>query len=104
MLILSWLQTPSSERVGQLVMFGVLRQLTSMTLGYLISCDPDSAENGLRDSRYDYTDIVFLNMLSAGLALDHFHFAVYIRLNISGIRGDRSGSVSRIDSHPDSRI
>ena len=75
-----------------------------MTPGYLISCDPDSAKNGLRDSRYDYTDIVFLNMLSAGLALDHFHFAVYIRLNISGIRGDRSGSVSRIDSHPDSRI
>ena len=98
------LQTPSSERVGQLVMFGVLRQLTSMTPGYLISCDPDSAENGLRDSRYDYTDIVFLNMLSAGLALDPFHLAVYIRLIISGIRGDCSGSVLRIDSHPDSRI
>ena len=101
------LQTPSSERVAQLVMFGVLRQLTSMMTGPLISCGPDSAENGWTAGiihSVDYTDIVFLNMISAGLALDPFHLAVYIRLNISGIRGDCSGSVLRIDFHPDSRI
>lgn len=107
MLILSWLQTPSYERVGQLVMHGVLRQLTSMMTGPLISCGPDSAENGWTAgiiNRVDDTCIVYLNVTSAGLALDPFHFAVYIRLNISGIQGDCSGSVSRNDSLPDSRI
>lgn len=101
------LQTPSSERVAQLVMFGVLRQLTSMMTGPLISCGPDSAENGWTAGiihSVDDTGIIYLNVTSAGLTLDPFHFAVYIWLNISGIRGDCSGSVSRNDSHPDSRI
>ena len=75
------LQTPSSERVAQLVMFGVLRQLTSMMTGPLISCGPDSAENGWTAGiihSVDDTGIIYLNVTSAGLTLDPFHFAVYI--------------------------
>ena len=101
------LQTPSYERVAQLVMFGVSSQLTSMMTWPLISCGPDSAENGWTAGiihSVDDTCIVYLNVTSAGLALDPFHFAVYIWLNISGIRGDCSGSVPRNDSHPDSRF
>ena len=87
------------------MMFGILRQLTSMMTGPLISCGPDSAENGWTAGiihAVDDTCIVYLNVTSADL--DPFHFAVYIRLNISGIQGDCSGSVSRNDSHLDSRI
>ena len=63
------------------MMFGILRQLTSMMTGPLISCGPDSAENGWTASiihSVDDTGIIYLNVTSAGLTLDPFHFAVYI--------------------------
>lgn len=63
------------------MMFGILRQLTSMMTGPLIFCGPDSAENGWTAGiihSVDDTGIIYLNVTSAGLTLDPFHFAVYI--------------------------